>query len=111
MRCGYVVYFDKDIVLHGSYGGAAGRLTPAGSNIAYGEYNVAVPGKVEPIVIQFESPMPMLYDPHMGMVVDCDLHSAQWGDGKAYGMQGMAMSQPDGKVVMPTRNVLTFPSQ
>ncbi len=106
---GYVLFLTKDTVLHGRYGGAEGKAARASEWMIYGEYNIAAPN--QPIVVQYESPMPMLYDPHMGMVIDCDLHSAEWGDGKGYGAQAMTMALPDGKNIIPTRNILTFPSQ
>jgi hypothetical protein len=107
---GYMVTFTKDTLLHGAYGGIQGKVTAAGTIIFYGEYNIVVPGG-NPIVIQYEDPMPMMIDMQMGMSIDCDLHSKEWGDGKAMGLMGMAMPQSDGKVMVPVRNILTFEGQ
>ena len=103
---GWAAMLTKDSVLHGTYGGEKGMPTAAGEAVTYGEYKIDVPNKA-PIVIQYESTMPMAGTDPMGMLADCVIHNAQWGTGRELGAVGMAMEGP-GMTTNTVRMVLTF---
>jgi hypothetical protein len=99
------VGFTKDLVLHGSWGGAAGKLAPAGSSVTFGDYNIKVerPGgrrRQDPIMIHFESGSPIVGDADGTRHFVCDLSHAEWGPGHA---RGTVLAEGG------IRNVLTFP--
>lgn len=104
------VMLTDDVVLHGEYGGTAGKEAPAGALLAFGDYNIEVdrPGNSEKapgrggdeIVIRFMSSSPITADEDGIMTFVCDLTNSEWGSGQARGIV-----TPDGGI----RNVLTFP--
>ena len=105
------VMFTDDVVVHGTYGGAAGKEAPEGALLAFGDYNIDVdrPGNSEnapgrggdEIVIRFFSSSLITADEDGIMTFVCDLTHPEWGSGQARGIV-----TPDGGI----RNVLTFPA-
>lgn len=102
---GFNVMLTEGVTLHGEYGGSAGRQAPA-SLLAFGEYNILVPGPGDSgndreIVIAFRSTGPIFANADGTMVFVCDIESEQWGSGQARGVV-----TANGEI----RNVLTFPA-
>jgi hypothetical protein len=107
---GWFVTLDQDMILTGSYGGAAGKPTPAGSLIVWGDYNTkadrsnvnAPPHSEQTIVIHYQSDSPVVLGRDDIMPFICDLIHPEWGIGKVRGV-----IFPASQFVI--RNVLTFP--
>jgi hypothetical protein len=101
------VMLTPGTVLHGEYGGAAGRVAADGGLLAYGDYNILIPGpgrsgNDETIEIRFSSTGPIVANADGVMTFVCDLESEQWGSGQARGI----VTGSNGEI----RNVLTFPA-
>ena len=99
------VVLTEDQVLHGTWGGAAGKPAAAGAAMTFGDYNIKVDRlgrseRGETIQIHFESGSPIVGDVDGAFHFICDLAHSVWGAGHARGVVS-----PDGGV----RNVLTFP--
>ncbi len=105
------VELTKDQMLHGTWGGAAGKPATAGSFVTFGDYNIKVdrPGRGRRrdgrrrgrnIMIHFESGSPIVGDVDGTLHFVCDLSHPRWGPGHA---RGTVVA--DGGI----RNVLTFP--
>jgi len=107
---GWSVTLDQDMILHGSYGGAAGKPTPAGASLVFGDYNIkadrpnvnAPPHSEQTIVIHSQSDTPVVLGRDDTMPFICDLIHPEWGIGKVRGVVN-----PASQTVI--RNVLTFP--
>jgi hypothetical protein len=94
------------MVLHGTWGGAAGKPASAGAIMAFGDYNIKVerPGRSErgeEILLHFESGSPIFPDVDGAFHFICDLTHEDWGAGCACGVV-----RADGSV----RNAITFPA-
>jgi len=103
---GLTTFVTKDMVLHGTWGGAAGKPAPAGAVMAFGDYSIKVerPGRSERgerILIHFESGSPIVPDVDGAFHFICDVTNEDWGTGCACGVV-----RADGGV----RNVITFPA-
>ena len=104
---GFQVVLTQGMLLHGSYGGSAGILAPAGASMVFGDYNILVepPGQAadpsKNILIHYQSHSPIIARADGETSFNCDLLSQQWGPGAA---RGIAIN---GTI----RNVLTFPAQ
>jgi len=100
--------------LHGTYGGAEGLEVPAGSALVFGEYVIhrqaGRSGRVDPLVIHFESERPIVARPDGIVSFQCALSHPEWGPGVAEGVAVPPLVLPDGRVKVAVRNVLTFPS-
>jgi hypothetical protein len=98
------VSITEDQVLHGTWGGAAGKPARAGSFVTFGDYNIKVErpgsGRDGTIMIHFESGSPITADVDGTIYFICDLSHPEWGPGSARGTM-----VADGGI----RNVLTFP--
>jgi len=101
------------MTLHGSYGGAGGQAVPSGSAMVFGEYFVhrqaGRNGRVDPIVIHFESERPIIGRPDGVISFQCALSHPEWGEGVAEGIAVPPLLLEDGRVKVAVRNVLTFP--
>jgi hypothetical protein len=105
----FIFRLTKDMVLHGTWGGAAGIPVPAGSSAFTGDYNIKVdrPGRSERgevILIHFDSSQPagaFATDAVGSSHAICDLTHPDWGTGCA-----CIVSRTNGAV----RNVITFPA-
>lgn len=93
------VGITEDLVLHGTWGGDAGKPAPAGSAVTFGDYSIKVEPGRDPIMIHFESGSPIVADVDGARHFICDLSHPEWGPGHARGV-----SMDEG-----IRNVLTFP--
>jgi hypothetical protein len=103
---GFGVNVTKDMVLHGAWGGAAGKPVAAGAGMPFGDYNIKVerPGRSERgevILIRFLSNSPVFPDVDGTLHFICDLTHPEWGTGCACGT-----ARANGAV----RNVITFPA-
>lgn len=99
------VMIQPGTVLHGEYGGAAGKVAAQGGLLAFGDYNILVPGpgnsgNADEIQIRFKSTGPIVPNADGVMTFVCDLEHEAWGDGQARGIV-----TPNGEI----RNVLAFP--
>jgi hypothetical protein len=105
------VRFTKDQVVHGTWGGVAGKPAAADTFVTFGDYNIKVErrGRSERpdertrdrnIMIHFESGSPIVSDVDGTLHFVCDLSHPAWGRGHARGTV-----TADGGI----RNVLTFP--
>jgi hypothetical protein len=107
----------QDTVLHGTFGGPAGILVPAGTAVTWGYYNILVtrPGQTgsffdtgDTIIVHFESQNPIIPDKTgSGTGAACHL-VAPWGDGLAQ-LYFTSITTPDGFTQADVRNVWTFP--
>ena len=100
------VMLQPGVTLHGTYGGATGKVAAQGGLLAFGDYNILVPGpgnsgNDDEIQIRFRSTGPIVPNADGVMTFVCDLSNELWGDGQARGIV-----TPDGEI----RNVLAFPS-
>ncbi|MGH2948017.1 MAG: hypothetical protein ACRDPC_17490 [Solirubrobacteraceae bacterium] len=100
----FSVSITEDQVLHGTWGGAAGKPARAGSVVTFGDYNIKVDrpgrGRDGTIMIHFESGSPITADVDGTIHFICDLSHPDWGPGSARGTM-----VADGGI----RNVLAFP--
>lgn len=100
------VMLDPGVTLHGEYGGASGKDAEQGGLLAFGDYNILIPGpgnsgNDDEIQIRFTSTGPIVPNADGVMSFVCDLEHDTWGSGQARGTV-----TPDGEI----RNVLAFPS-
>lgn len=99
------VMLEPGTTLGGEYGGADGKVAEDGGLLAFGDYNILIPGpgnsSDETIDIRFRSTGPIVPNADGVMTFVCDLESDQWGSGQARGIVN-----PDGEI----RNALTFPA-
>lgn len=110
---GWMAMLTQDTVLHGQYGGADGRLVPAGTAVVFGNYNikamkahgegngVGLSRRDRDIIIHYESAATLLANADGILAFSCDLVHPDWGLGKARGVV-------EGNSI---RNVLTFPPE
>jgi hypothetical protein len=112
------------MILHGTWGGPAGRWVPEGTFAVFGFYNIAVtgPGRGRgkddtdedtpvraPIIIHYQSAEPIIPNPHQaGVLFQCRLISSDFGMGLAQGIS-IPHKTADGKTIADIRNILTFP--
>lgn len=99
------VMLEPGVTLQGEYGGTAGRVAEDGGMLAFGDYNILIPGpgasgNDDEIQIRFQSTGPIVANADGVMTFVCDLIHEQWGEGQARGIV-----TPDGEI----RNVLGFP--
>jgi len=101
------------MTLHGSYGGAGGQAVPQGSAMVFGEYFIhrraGRSGRLDPIIIHFESERPIIGRPDGVISFQCALSHPKWGPGVAEGVAVPPLLLDDGRVKVAVRNVLTFP--
>jgi len=97
---GWIVSITEDTTLHGTYGGPEGYQIDAGGMLAFGDYNVKLGDREDPIEIRYESEHPIL-PLDMPTAFNCDLFHEEWGEGQVRGTTNI----PGGSI----RNVLTFP--
>jgi hypothetical protein len=121
---GFMVAIGDDgsggMILHGTWGGAAGRWVPKGTFVVFGFYNIAVTGpgrgsgnddtaERAPIIIHYQSAEPIIPNPHqVGIFFQCRLSSDDFGAGLAQGISIPHMTA-DGRTIADIRNILTFP--
>lgn len=106
---GWLVALTSEMLLGGDYGGATGKLVPAGAILVFGDYNIKVtrarsqapPHADETIVIHYESGFPISANADGVMTFQCALEHPEWGIGRARGVV-------EGKTI---RNVLSFPPE
>jgi hypothetical protein len=108
------------MILHGTWGGAAGRWVPKGTFVVFGFYNIAVtgPGRGSgnddtaaraPIIIHYQSAEPIIPNRFQaGILFQCHLSSSDFGEGLAQGIS-IPHKRADGKTIADIRNILTFP--
>ncbi len=120
-----VVVGPGGAVLHGTYGGAQGKLVPEGAVMVYGFYNILVePTSATasgsnshqppppPIILHYQSHTPTgLRDVSGNSSFQCQLIgiNPDVGAGFAQGFSGAPLQNPDGTINVDIRNVLTFP--
>lgn len=114
---GFMIVIPADTMLHGEWGGLAGKFVPGGSFLVHGDYNIDMtgPGKsgkhpsyVAPIIIHYQSAEPIVPDPINGVTTFRCTVIAPWDEGIAQGV-----SKPltmDGMRQANIRNILTFPA-
>ena len=105
---GFIVIFDSDGILHGTYGGAAGLPIKANERILYGFYNIPLCPQ-SPLIIQYQSASPVRIDTVDGFAtINCDLTNRELGPGLA---QGVFRVTPlgDSTIRYNIRNLFTFP--
>lgn len=106
---GWSVVLTEDMFLGGDYGGAEGKLVPAGAIVVFGDYNIKVrnnrshagPHADETILIHYESGHPIVVNADGVLTFQCALSHPEWGLGRARGVV-------EGKTI---RNVLSFPPE
>ena len=105
------VVFSDTTLLHGSYGGDAGKPVGVTDNIVYG-YHLIDGCQQSPLVIQRQSATPLRFEPVDGIsVFTHDLYSRVLGYGKAHGIITFRPDPDDPNYVRYTaRDVLTFPA-
>src|SRR5260370_5635033 len=110
----FTAVLAQDTVLHGTFGGSAGIIVPAGTAVTWGYYNILTEkdgsffdtGKT--IIVHFESQNPIIPDKTTsGTGAMCHL-VAPWGDGLAQ-LYFTSITTPDGFTQADVRNVWTFP--
>ncbi len=106
-------------VLHGAYGGAAGKTVPAGAAMVFGNYNILVErgsntgdgeGSDHNIILHYQSHSPIISDVSGNFGFQCELTSPQFGNGFAQGLSGASEQLLGGLIKADIRNVLTFPA-
>lgn len=102
---GYLAIFLQDTLVYGSWGGAAGRLVPAGSIVLFGEYRVFDHQDRLITTIQYQSSDPATPNPFGYVNITCDVFSDLWGQGVVYGLSDSGVN-PERHIT--TRNVMTF---
>ena len=112
---GFIISFAADTMLHGEWGGIAGKMVPAGSILVFGDYNIDVTGPgnsgknpkmVEPIIIHYQSAEPIIPEAINGGITFRCTVIAPWGEGIAQGIS--YAQQEDGRVQANIRNVQTY---
>lgn len=106
---GWSVVLTEDMLLGGDYGGAEGKLVPAGAMVVFGDYNIKVqnnrshagPHADDTILIHYESGHPIIVNADGVLTFQCALSHPEWGLGRARGVV-------EGKTI---RNVLSFPPE
>ena len=106
---GYLVQIIGDTVLHGVYGGAAGRTVPAGEALIYGRYRLTNNTTGELIdTITFRSPEPIGTTFSGSTPIAHDVSSVLFGEGTTY---GISRSMPEGNQFRAlVRTVSVFPA-
>ena len=99
---GWIATIHEDATLGGTYGAGGPSDVAAGTVLAFGDYNIRMGDKQDPIVIHYESEHPIQFDDRVPVAFNCDLHHDEWGEGQVHGTTGGTMG---GGI----RNVLTFP--
>jgi hypothetical protein len=113
----FTAVLTQDTVLHGTFGGAAGILVPAGTAVTWGYYNILISKEEKSenffdtgksIIVHFESQTPIVPDKtSSGTGAACHL-VAPWGEGLAQ-LFFTTINTPDGYTQADVRNVWTFP--
>lgn len=99
---GWIATIHEDATLGGSYGDEGSSDVAAGTVLAFGDYNIRMGDRQDPIVIHYESEHPIQFGGRVPVAFNCDLHHEEWGEGQVHGTTGGTMG---GGI----RNVLTFP--
>lgn len=105
------------IILHGTWGGPAGRVVPPTAFIMAGDYiidRLHPRGTPNRIVVPFASVAPVVPDDTQRFPVEETLDSTLWSAGRAHGAELSRVLQPDPdpfEVVRQagTRTIMTFP--
>ena len=128
-----IVIDPTGATVHGTYGGAAGRVIPFGGAMVFGEYVIVHPhhplaglfgmrtggghpatfrGRRAPVHIQYQSEKPVIppLDPTAAATFDCRALSAEFGQGIILGRGSFPLPLADGNVQTNIRSVMTFPA-
>lgn len=112
---GFNAVVTKDTVLHGTYGGAAGKPVPAGTAVTFGDYNIdrRDPGGQSrpPLLLHYQSETPITVPDQDGVqTFRCELIDPVTGQhGIAQGVIAPPRDAGNGQIQVSIRNVLTFP--
>lgn len=113
---GFNARVTKDTYLHGTYGGDAGKLAPAGTAVTFGDYNIlrtagASSQPTKPLILHYQSETPIRGANADGVrTFRCELIDPETGQhGIAQGVIAPPRDAGNGNLQMSIRNVLTFP--
>ena len=110
---GFLLQVLEERVLGGE---RAGIVAPAGAMMVFGNYKI-IPkvswwdwwyASREPIIINYQTWMPMQFLADGSATIQCELSHDEWGGGQAMGL-GNFTTFEDGRAKFSWRNVLTFP--
>lgn len=99
---GWIATINEDATLGGNYGADGPSDVVAGTILAFGDYNIRMGDKEDPIVIHYDSEHPITPPERIPVAFNCDLEHEEWGEGQVHGTMG-------GTMAGGIRNVLTFP--
>ncbi len=112
---GFNATVTRDTVLHGTYGGAAGKPVPKGTAVVFGDYNIdrRNPGGKSrpPLLLQYQSEFPISVPDQDGVRnFRCELIDPVTGEhGVAQGVIAPARDAGGGQIQVSIRNAITFP--
>lgn len=99
---GWMATIHEDGTLGGTYGDTGDSDVEEGALLAFGDYNIKMGEREDPIVIHYESEHPIPMPGRVPVAFNCDLSHEEWGEGQVHGTMA-------GTLAPGIRNVLTFP--
>ena len=107
---GYIIRFNADQILYGTYGGEQGILASSNDGLGYGYFVIDVCPQ-EPLLIRFENTIPDRFEPINGYsVIKEDVFHRTLGEGLALGTSKTTIESADGSILRyEFRVVLHFP--
>jgi hypothetical protein len=112
---GFNAIVTRDTVLHGTYGGAAGKPVPTGTVVTFGDYNIDRTDPSghsrAPLLLHYQSQQPVSVPDQDGIRhFRCELIDPVTGQhGIAQGIIAPPRDAGGGRIQVGIRNVLTFP--
>jgi hypothetical protein len=112
---GFNATVTRDTVLHGTYGGAAGKPVPTGTAVTFGDYNIDRRGpgghSRPPLLLHYQSQFPISVADQDGVrTFRCELIDPVTGQhGIAQGVIAPPRDAGNGEIQISIRNTLTFP--
>lgn len=104
---GYMLIALEDVLVHGAYGGEAGKIVKAGSFILTGVYRLFVNNEWKDD-LRYYSNCPVEPNTQGQIPVNCDVESDRYGSGHTGGASVM-FDQGNGMVKIQTKYFMTFP--
>lgn len=112
---GFNATVTTDTVLHGTYGGAAGKTVPAGTSVVFGDYNIDRRNRgghsQPPLLLHYQSQQPISVPDQDGIQhFRCELIDPVTGQhGVAQGVIAPPRDAGGNQIQVGIRNVITFP--
>lgn len=101
---GWWATLNEEAELGGTYGAGGESTFPAGTLMLWGDYNIRMGDREDPIVIHYDSDHPVVpgSEVRAPRAFNCRIEHEDWGEGAVRGVSGGNM--------IGIRNVLTFPA-